>query len=499
MLPRPRDFSKALYQIRTTASGALPTDADILHVIDEGMPGTAMPGWRTTLSSAERNNLVEYLKTFSRFFARGDAPEALPFGRAPGASDDAIAEGREFYQQVECWKCHGQEGRGDGQSAPTQTDDEGFPIRPADLTEPWLFNGGGTVEDIFRRLRTGLDGTPMPSFDENLLSDEQLWSLAHYVRSLAPEASPPRVREVVRAAPHEGPLPSSPTDSAWNDVESFYIPLVGQIIVQPRWFAPMIDGVWVQAVHDGSELALRLSWSDPSRSPDPVWGDWRRLVADAMEPKEGAGPAPAAAQPVPAGPAAADAAAQPPAGGEAQQLLPDAITVQFPRTIPTGMDRPYFLFGNTREPVYLWHWSSGAEGALEQVARGHDRIDPLGGTNALTADGVWDQGQWRVVLRRALAPGDTADAAAADRLLFATRQPIPMALFAWDGDNGEAGARGAISTWYFIYLDEPTPKTVYATPVVAILLTAGLGIFVVGRAQRRNGAGATRRQELQDA
>jgi DMSO reductase family type II enzyme heme b subunit len=218
-----------------------------------------------------------------------------------------------------------------------------------------------------------------------------------------------------------------------------------------------------------------------------------------MEPKEGAGPAPAAAQPVAAGPAAADTAAQPPAGGEAQQLLPDAITVQFPRTIPAGMDRPYFLFGNTREPVYLWHWSSGAEGAQEQVARGHDRIDPLGGTSALTADGVWEHGQWRVVLRRALAPGDTADAAAADRLLFATRQPIPMALFAWDGDNGEAGTRGAISTWYFIYLDEPTPKTVYATPVVAILLTAGLGIFVVGRAQRRNGgAGATRRQELQD-
>jgi hypothetical protein len=60
-----------------------------------------------------------------------------------------------------------------------------------------------------------------------------------------------------------------------------------------------------------------------------------------------------------------------------------------------------------------------------------------------------------------------------------------MALFAWDGDNGEAGARGAISTWYFIYLDEPTSGTVYATPVVAMLLTAGLGVFAVGRAQRR--------------
>src|SRR5690606_24257651 len=97
-----------------------------------------------------------------------------------------------------------------------------------------------------------------------------------------------------------------------------------------------------------------------------------------------------------------------------------------------------------------------------------------------------------------LVVGDTAADATADRLRFATRQPIPVALFAWDGDNGESGTRGSISTWYFVYLDEPTPKTVYATPVVAILLTAGLGIFVVGRAQRRyNGAAA--RQDLRDA
>src|SRR5690606_39991909 len=105
--------------------------------------------------------------------------------------------------------------------------------------------GGGTVEDIFRRLRTGLDGTPMPSFAENVLSDEEAWNLAHYIRSLGPEQSPPRVREVVRAVALEGQLPTSPADSAWDNVERFYIPLVGQIILPPRWFAPTVDGVWV--------------------------------------------------------------------------------------------------------------------------------------------------------------------------------------------------------------------------------------------------------------
>ena len=68
MFPRPRDFTGAVYQIRSTASGSIPTDADIRRVIDEGMPGTAMPGWAEVLSESDRDALVEHLKTFSRFF-----------------------------------------------------------------------------------------------------------------------------------------------------------------------------------------------------------------------------------------------------------------------------------------------------------------------------------------------------------------------------------------------------------------------------------------------
>src|SRR5213596_603126 len=50
MIPPPRDFTAGLYQIRSTASGELPTDADLLRAIDEGLYGTAMPGWKTRLS-----------------------------------------------------------------------------------------------------------------------------------------------------------------------------------------------------------------------------------------------------------------------------------------------------------------------------------------------------------------------------------------------------------------------------------------------------------------
>jgi cytochrome c oxidase cbb3-type subunit 2 len=459
MLPRPRDFTQALYQVRSTTTGSLPTDEDILRVIDEGMPGTAMPGWRRALTQRDRQNLVGYLKTFSPFF-ESDQPQIVEFGSATRVSDDVLAEGRDYYQRLECFKCHGQAGRGDGPSAPTQEDDNGFPIRPADLTQPWMFNGGGTVEDIFRRFRTGLDGTPMPSYsdamDAGIATEEQLWSVAHYVKSLGGEA--PTVREVVEARRVET-VPSAPGDSAWNDVDQFWIPLVGQIIVRPRWFAPAVTGVWLQAVHDGTDIGVRITWNDRSRSPDPVWAEWRRRVTEVMEPKE----APASA---------GDSAVVP--------ASPDGIAVWFPRSPSTGMERPYFFMGNARQPVYAWHWENGT-GGREALGRGPGRLEPLGGAgNQLTTEAVFDQGQWSVVFRRPKAASDTENA-----LSFPSGVPVPMAFFAWDGDNAETGTRGSLSTWYFLQLTEPTSATLYATPLIAVLLTAGLGVFAVGRAQRR--------------
>src|SRR6266566_8407434 len=56
MIPPPRDFTGAIYQIRTTASGQLPTDADLLRSIDEGLGGTAMPGWKSRVSDRQRHD-----------------------------------------------------------------------------------------------------------------------------------------------------------------------------------------------------------------------------------------------------------------------------------------------------------------------------------------------------------------------------------------------------------------------------------------------------------
>jgi DMSO reductase family type II enzyme heme b subunit len=456
MLPRPRDFTRGLYQIRTTTGGDIPTDADIRRMIDEGMPGTTMPGWRDHLSRRDRDALVAYVKSFYPPFETMGAPEALDFGRAPRLTDERLEEGRDFYQRIECWQCHGDAGRGDGPSGPELEDDWGYPIRAADLTKNWRFNGGGSVEEIYRRLRTGMDGTPMPAFqdlvDGGFMTDDQLWSLAHYVRSLAPERAP-RVREVIRAERVEpGEVPARVADERWDEVESFHVPLVAQIIVLPRWFDPAVDGVEVQAVHDGEEIAFRLTWNDRSRSPDPRWMEWQERVLEVMEPKEG--------DPVEPAP------------------RPDRLAVQFPPRIPDGMQRPFFLMGDQREPVYLWEWRSDEDRARPVRARGMHDIQALDGS--IETDAHWEEGRWQLVLRRALEPSDPEG-----RLRFETGVSIPVAFFAWDGDNGEEGTRGSVSSWFFVHLEEEAPLATYVAPVIAFFLTGGLGLVVVSRAQRR--------------
>ena len=250
-----------------------------------------------------------------------------------------------------------------------------------------------------------------------------------------------------------GAVPSSVGDERWEEVEPFYVPLVGQIIISPRWFDPSVSGVWVQAVHDGDDLALRLSWNDRSRSPDPAWGPWQERVLEVMEPREG----------------------DPVEPGE----RPDRFAIQFPPTIPTGMDRPYFLMGDARNPVYLWEWRSDQAGAQRATARGMREIAPLD-EDVLVADSHWEAGQWQLVLRRSLRTEDGAGI-----LQFEPGVSIPVAFFAWDGDNSEEGTRGSISSWFFIHLEQEVPATIYVAPLVAFLLTGGMGLLVVARAQRR--------------
>jgi mono/diheme cytochrome c family protein len=180
--PKPRDFTKAIFKCRSTPSGSLPLDTDLYDTISRGIHASGMPSWKPLLRQ-ERADLVAYIKTFSSSFEeeKPGAPVVIP--PEPAATTESIRRGGELFQSMNCWSCHGKDGRGHGPSAASLTDNRGYPITPFDFTSGTSFKCGDSDQEMFRDLLTGLDGTPMPSF-ANALTPDQMWDVVHYIRSL---------------------------------------------------------------------------------------------------------------------------------------------------------------------------------------------------------------------------------------------------------------------------------------------------------------------------
>jgi cytochrome c oxidase cbb3-type subunit 2 len=196
--PKPRDFTKATFKCRSTPSGSLPTDNDLYETISRGVYNSAMPPWRP-LTHQERADLVAYIKTFSERFHEEPAGTPLPIPPEPPTSPESVRRGAEVFQNINCWSCHGKEGRGNGPSALTLTDSKGYPILPFDLTSGMHFKCGDSSRGLFRDLITGLDGTPMPSFTDALKPD-QIWDLVHFIESL--QSSSRKELSQVKAEPN---------------------------------------------------------------------------------------------------------------------------------------------------------------------------------------------------------------------------------------------------------------------------------------------------------
>ena len=181
LVPRPRDFTTGKYKIRTTESGNPPSDDDLIGSVRRGLYGTSMSGWDRILSDADITEVVQYVKSLSPQFAT--PPRSVTIGAGVASSPTSIARGEQAYQKLQCGKCHGTDGRGAGAVTTIFEDEWRQPLRSADLTEPWTFHGGATSRDIYLRFRTGMTGTPMPSFAD-AASDAEMWDLANYVVSL---------------------------------------------------------------------------------------------------------------------------------------------------------------------------------------------------------------------------------------------------------------------------------------------------------------------------
>lgn len=183
--PKPRNFTLATFKCRSTPTGTLPTDEDLFNTIGRGLTNSNMPIWNT-FTKQQRADLVAYIKTFSPRWEKEKPGDPIKVPAEPPVTIESIAHGKALFTKLECWKCHGPQGKGDGPSASTLTDSQDNPIRPYNFAagkDDSRFKCGSTNQDIYKIFMTGVDGTPMPSFADTIQPNDA-WDLVHFLRTL---------------------------------------------------------------------------------------------------------------------------------------------------------------------------------------------------------------------------------------------------------------------------------------------------------------------------
>lgn len=470
--PRPRDFTKGKYKVRSTSSGSLPTDEDVFGAIHNGLAFkssgayTVMPPW-PQLSETQIKNLVYYLKSFSADFADPayNNPKTVKLSQPLPSSPESIMKGREVFEKNECVKCHGNLGRGNGNSAPTLEDDWENHIRPADLTKRWTFRAGSTKEDIFRTVSSGFNGTPMPSYLDNI-PEEDRWHLVNYIFSLSQRDTPNynQPDNPVMLTPVSGAIDISKHEEAlklFAAAPQAIIPISGQVVEPGREFFPSANEIIVQGVYNKDDLALLLRWHDMSaetsgsNAPDMEVASTEQKKAESTEEKD-----PFADE------EAAPASDDPFAEEESGSAFSDAVALQFPHEKQAGFKLPYFVFGDSGNPVDLWHVDLASKEGKIWAGRGSGSVKATDAKD-LAVSALYQDGEWSVIFKR--------ERKSTGGIAFDTpKEFTPVAFSVWDGFNEERGNKRGFTSWFYVY-QEPEEKP----SVVLPMLMYGLGFLLL--------------------
>lgn len=493
--PRPRDFTSGKFKVRSTPTGALPTDDDLKRIIRDGMPYTAMPGF-PEFTDRQLTNLVAHIKTFYPGFS-GAAGEVapIPIPRAPRASQESIERGRLVYEAQGCAQCHGDSGRGGGPSAPTLADDAGYHLRAANLTKPWTFRGGSGREDIYRTFMTGFMGTPMPSYaDPGALPEEDRWPLVDYVSSLADDREP-NYSLLVTAVRAPGEVDLEEGVSLFESAPVARFPVVGQIMEPSRNFYPSVTDIEVRVVYDGQDIAFLLQWDD--QRADTAGRNQPDLEVPPFDPaaeEEAERVRRPGAEPEDdfwgEGAAAGDDfwdLAQPAIPEAPPSEFSDAIAIQFPVRTPRGVTKPYFIFGDAQNPVELWFVDLADQRPQLYLARGSTSIES-GNGEPFEVTAHYEDGRWSAVFKRRKS--------SLRSISFQQDQFVPIAFSVWDGFNRERGNRRGLTSWFYLYVEpaqQPSPVGPMVTNSLAVLAALALVVFVV----RRKYSQPTQQEETQ--
>lgn len=203
----PRNFKLGQYKFGKVLSGELPHDQDFFDILKKGLHGTAMLPW--DLTDKQMFLVVQYIKTFAPEKWEGVDKKlgtAIVLGKDPygeAHKQSAILRGKEiFHIGAQCWSCHrayvshselSQMSKKINGSPITDFDSEMYhvKIQPSDygyssMPPEYTYDevrSAETVEELYIRLNAGVGGTAMASW-KDVLQDDEIWAVAHYVKSL---------------------------------------------------------------------------------------------------------------------------------------------------------------------------------------------------------------------------------------------------------------------------------------------------------------------------
>lgn len=215
MYPRPRDYRKGVYKFTTTPYGAKPLRSDLVKTVKQGVRGTSMPSFKLlspqeidavvdyVLVLTHRGELEEQIAALADFdeevdpelveeesvplvqqqWIRAAGSEVMPMSPQPVFTLEHVTRGKAAFLSKGCSKCHGEDGRGQTADnlAGNLKDRWGNATRAADLTAGML-HGGQEPIDVYRRIYSGINGTPMPGFATAFQQEpETFWDLVAYV------------------------------------------------------------------------------------------------------------------------------------------------------------------------------------------------------------------------------------------------------------------------------------------------------------------------------
>ncbi len=153
-------------------------DAYLRETMLRGRPGRVMPAF-TRLSGAEIDAIIGHLRGWQK------ETEAPRFSTTPVAGD--AAKGAALFAQ-KCAACHGEHGQGGHGTGVTFSRPRDLPIIAPALNNPG-FLAAASDELIKATLLHGREGTPMQSFLQQGLTEQDINDVVSYVRSFATTAS----------------------------------------------------------------------------------------------------------------------------------------------------------------------------------------------------------------------------------------------------------------------------------------------------------------------